>query len=128
MGCPTAPTTVMGLLFRSLTLRLTSAWETKPLDSKISEIFCSAWTSVQSGDVQANRNEGDADGAGLADAHYPAELFYIENLEVQQVAVADDVVMRHHPRGGGHRTYAVVDLLWRLKNGLLSATEWHQNQ
>jgi len=26
------------------------------------------------------------------------------NLEVQQVAVADDVVMRHHPRGGGHRT------------------------
>src|SRR5258705_2469787 len=26
-------------------------------------------------------------GSGLADAHYSAELFYIENFEVQQVAV-----------------------------------------
>src|SRR5216684_9179804 len=28
MGCKTAPTTVMGLLFLSLTLRLTSGWDT----------------------------------------------------------------------------------------------------
>src|SRR5216684_7548222 len=82
----------------------------------------------QSGNVQANRHEGDADGSGLADAHVPAELFYIENFEVQQVALADNVVMRHHPRGGGHRAYAVVDLLWRLENGLLSAAGRYQNQ
>jgi hypothetical protein len=82
----------------------------------------------QSGDVQANRHERDADGTGLADAHFPAELFYIENFEIQQIAITDDVVMRHHPRGGGHRAYAVVDLLWRLENGLLSAAGWYQNQ
>ncbi len=82
----------------------------------------------QSGDMQANWYKGDANGPGLANAHFPAKLFYIENFEVQKVAIADDVVMRHDPRGGGHRTYAVVDLLWRFENGLLSTTGWGQNQ
>src|SRR6266705_585062 len=82
----------------------------------------------QSSDMQANRHEWDADGTSLADAHFPGELFYIENFDVQHVAIPDDVVMRHRPRRRGHRTYAVVNLLWRLENGLLSAAGRRQIQ
>jgi hypothetical protein len=82
----------------------------------------------QSGNMQTNRHERDTDRTRLADADFPAKLFYIEDFEVQQIAIAYDVVMRHDPRGGGYRTYAVVDLLWRLENGLLSAAGWGQNQ
>src|SRR5260370_36176010 len=57
----------------------------------------------QSGDVQANRQEGDANGSGLADTNFPAEHLYIEDFEVQQIAITDDVVTRQHSRGGGHR-------------------------
>ena len=82
----------------------------------------------QSGNVQANGDKRNANRPGLADAHFPAELFYIEDFEVQEVAIANDIVMWHDPRGGRHRTYTVVDLLRRLENGLLSATGWGQNQ
>src|SRR6202048_207562 len=46
IGCGTAPTTVIGLLFLSLTETLTSGWLTSPLACKTSEIFCSACVSV----------------------------------------------------------------------------------
>src|SRR6202022_256130 len=46
IGCGTAPTTVMGLLFLSLTETLTSGWLTKPLACNTSAIFCSACVSV----------------------------------------------------------------------------------
>src|SRR5260370_40899394 len=78
--------------------------------------------------MEANRHEGDADGTSLADVRLPGELFYIENFDVQHVAIPDDIVMRHHPRRRGHRAYAVVNLLWRLENGLLSAAGRRQNQ
>src|SRR6202790_5537898 len=47
IGCGTAPTTVMGLLFLSLTATLTSGWLTNPFACSTSEIFCSACVSVK---------------------------------------------------------------------------------
>jgi hypothetical protein len=82
----------------------------------------------QSGNMQANRHERDTDRAGLADADFTAKLFYIEDFEVQQIAIANDVIVLHRARGRRQRAYAVVDLLWRLKNGLLSAAGWGQDQ
>jgi len=52
--------------------------------------------------VQANRHQGHPDRSRLADTYFAAELLYIENFNVQQVAITDDVVMLHDPRGGGH--------------------------
>ena len=46
IGCGTAPTTVMGLLFLVLTETLTSGWLTNPLACNTSAIFCSACVSV----------------------------------------------------------------------------------
>src|ERR1700730_11546911 len=46
-GCGTAPTTVMGLLFLSLTATLTSGWLTNPFACSTSEIFCSTCVSVK---------------------------------------------------------------------------------
>jgi hypothetical protein len=82
----------------------------------------------QPSDVQANRDKGNTDGAGLADADVATEFFDIENLDFEQITIADDIVMRGQPRGGRHQAYAIVDLLWRLENGLLSAAGWRQNQ
>ncbi len=82
----------------------------------------------QPSDVQAHRYQGDTNGSSLADTHFPTEFFNIKNIEVQQVAIAKDIVVRGQPRGGGHLTNAVVNLLWRFENGLLSATGRRQNQ
>src|SRR6202011_6175720 len=46
IGRGTAPTTVMGLLFLTLTETLTSGWLTRPLACNTSAIFCSACVSV----------------------------------------------------------------------------------
>ena len=51
--------------------------------------------------MQANRHQGHPDRSRLADTYFAAELLYIENFNVQQVAITDDVVMLHDPRGGG---------------------------
>ncbi len=78
--------------------------------------------------MQAHRHERDADGSSLADAHFPTEFFYVEYFDVQQVAIADDIVMRYRASGRGHRAQAIVDLLWRFENGLLSAAGRGQDQ
>src|SRR6266403_58087 len=72
----------------------------------------------QSGDAQAHGHERKADGARLADANFTAKFFYIKDVDVNHIAIADDVVMGGRTRGRGERTDAIVYLLWRFENGL----------
>src|ERR1700694_4334557 len=84
----------------------------------------------QSSDVQAHRNQGDTDRAGLADTHFPTQFLYIEDLDVKDITTADDIIMRHHPHSGGERPYTVIYLLWRLKSRLRVAArrQYHRPQ
>src|SRR6266403_3316320 len=68
--------------------------------------------------MQANRHERKADRPRLADANFTAKFFYINDVDVNHVAIADDIVMRGQARRRGKRADAIVDLLWCFENGL----------
>jgi len=72
-------------------------------------------------DMQAHGDQRNADGPCLTDPHLAAELFYVEDLDVEHIPVADDVVVRSYAHSSGEGLYAIVDLLRRFENGLLGA-------
>ena len=70
----------------------------------------------EAGDLKANGHERQADGAGLADAQLARHFGDIEDLNVDEVAGADDVVARRRDarRRGGERSQALVGFVGRL--------------
>jgi hypothetical protein len=72
----------------------------------------------QPGNMQTHGNQWDPNGAGLAHAYFTAEFFYVEDVNGQHIARADNVVVGHPSQSGGQLANAVVHLLRRLKNGL----------
>jgi len=81
----------------------------------------------QASDMQADGNQGDTDGSRLANAHFPAKFFYIKDLDIDDIPVADYVVVRRQACRRGKRADAVIGLLRRFENGLLCAAGRRQN-
>ena len=69
-------------------------------------------------DMQAHGDQGNTDGARLANAHFAAKFFDIKDVDVDDVTIADDVVVRRQVRSRGKRTNPIVGLLRRFENGL----------
>ena len=71
--------------------------------------------------MQSNGNEGNAYRAGLANANFATQLLHVEDLDSEQISVADYIIVRNRrSRGGGERTDAIVGLL-RCFDGLRAA-------
>ncbi len=64
----------------------------------------------EAGDLKTHGHERDADGAGLANAQFARHFRDVENLYVDEIARADDVVtgLRRPRRSSGERTQAFV--------------------
>src|SRR2546429_9154003 len=82
----------------------------------------------QPSDMQAHGNQGDTDGSRLTNAHFPAKFFYIKDLDVDDIPVADYIVVRRQACRRGKRADAVIGLLRRFENGLLRTAGRRQNQ
>ena len=53
--------------------------------------------------MQANRHERDSNGPGLADAHFAAQFLNIEYLNINQISITDNVIVRTVFRGFGRK-------------------------
>jgi len=71
--------------------------------------------------VQAHTNEREAYGAGLAYANLTAELWDIENLNSEEVAVADDVIVSERGALGSREGADAIIGLLRTLDGLRAA-------